>query len=580
MMKKVLFRLAFACLATAALAQAQPRLALRTPDALTRPIWAAVGSNGPTDLSLEAYNEGDGQLDLSVDGGFAAWLTPQLGDSGPCSFDAATTCRTVRVLFDSDELDRGVYRGEVTVSSPGAVDAPQTIAITLYVGGDVPQEVDLYVPPVEGATDSIDFQTPAGPAPDLGVAGSFLSVSSNSLGSFRFLHDHRLIGRYRAGLAMGENSGSLFVSGSAFEPDNRVVPVTLNVTTSPIGRPSSTALVFETAVGVTPSPQAVAVANRGQGSLTINDVTAEGGDWLSAEVTNGVALVRANPDGLEPGLFEGMVTVTTNAVNSPHVIPVAFTINESGAPIAAFRGAVNGATFESTRPLAPLTISTVFGDQLSYEQPVQADTLPLPTELGGARVLVNGVPAPLFFVSYGQINFQTPNGLAGGEATVQVERDGMAGNEILTHIAQRSIGVFRFNRGEYGAIRNATQGNFPLPRSFSAPGFETAPARPGDVLEIFATGLGPVSPDVGTGEPAPSSPLAHVVGNPVVSFGFGFLTPQRTPLFVGLAPGFVGLFQVNIVVPEDAATNPRTPLVLRFTDGSQISNVVEIAIER
>ena len=580
MIKKVLFRLGLAVVATAAVASAAPRLALRVPDALTRPIWVAVGSAGPTNLAVEAYNEGDGQLNLSASGGFPAWLDAQVGSTGACSFDAAKTCTTVRVVFSAAALERGVYHGEVTISSPGAVDAPQTLAITLYVGGDIPQSIDLYVPPVAGATDSLDFQTPSGPAPNLGVAGSFLSVSSNSLGSFRFLHDHRLIGRYSAGLNNGVNQGSMFIEGSSFAPDNRVVPVRLNVTSNPIGAASAEALVFETAEGITPPPQAIAVSNRGQGTLAINGVTAESDGWLSAEINNGFVFVAADSAGLAPGLVEGTVTITTNAVNSPHVIPVAFTVDAAGAPTAAFRGAVNGATFESTRSLAPLTIASVFGDQLSYGL-AQAESLPLPTELGGARVFVNGVPAPLFFVSYGQINFQVPHGLSGGSATVRVERDGQVGNEILTHIAERSIGIFRFNRGEYGAIRNATQGNYPLPRSFSAPGFETAPARPGDVLEIFATGLGPVSPMVAAGEPAPSTePLARVVGNAVVSFGFGFLTPQRTPVFVGLTPGFAGLFQVNIVVPEDAATNPRTPLVLRFPDGSQISNVVEIAIER
>jgi uncharacterized protein (TIGR03437 family) len=207
--------------------------------------------------------------------------------------------------------------------------------------------------------------------------------------------------------------------------------------------------------------------------------------------------------------------------------------------------------------------------------------VPLPAELASAQVTIGGIDAPLFFVSRGQINFQVPNELPQGATNVQVTRGGQAGNRITAVISERTSGLFRLNIGEYGAILNASQGNnFPLPAATGAAiGIPAAPARPGDILTIFATGLGPVSPVVPTGQAAPpQGPLSHGVGTPTVNFGRPFPVRQ-TPLYVGLAPGFVGLYQVNVAVPDDSPTNARTAVTLEYP-GAGTSNTVEIAVER
>jgi uncharacterized protein (TIGR03437 family) len=166
-----------------------------------------------------------------------------------------------------------------------------------------------------------------------------------------------------------------------------------------------------------------------------------------------------------------------------------------------------------------------------------------------------------------------------------VVRDGQAGNRISATVAGRTAGLFRLNpvyTGEYGAILNASQGNnFPIPSDLAASlGINGAPARPGDVITIYATGLGAVAPAVATGQVAPSQePLARAVDVPSVNFLARFLFPLRqTPTFVGLAPGFVGLFQINVAVPLDAPTNMRTPINLEYPGG--LSNTVEIAVEQ
>ena len=126
-----------------------PRATAAMPNALQGstgerlPVWIAAGTNGPANISIEAWNAGDGNLALTVNGGPSDWLAPELGGMAPCSFDAARTCREIRVLFETANLPRGAYRGKVSVRDPNAVDSPQRVPVTLYVGGNVPGRVDL-----------------------------------------------------------------------------------------------------------------------------------------------------------------------------------------------------------------------------------------------------------------------------------------------------------------------------------------------------------------------------------------------------------------------------------------------------
>jgi uncharacterized protein (TIGR03437 family) len=590
-------------------AVAAPTLRLTIPETLrlqngeVRPIWIASGTNGPNNLSFEAWNSGDGALSLSVNGGTAAWLKPAIQGTQPCSTNTATTCTIVRVLFESADLAKGTYHGDVVVVDSNAVDAPQRVPIKVYVGGDVPDEINFYLRPAEGSSEWLEFETPEGPAPAVSVqAGNYLSVSSSGLGSFKFIHNHRVTATYRAGLAMGETNANIGLSGSTFAPDNRTVPVHVHVTNDPIAQSSAQTLQIVTAQDIDAAVQAVVFSNRGNGTLTVSGAEVEtdsGGDWLSAatapallaagdgpaQASPPVYLITAKKDGLAPGVYTGSIEFATNAANSPTVVNVVFEVAAQAPPVLTYRGVVNGATFAPNQPLAPGAIVSLFGSQLAHSVAGATQT-PLPKELASTKVMIGGVEAPLFFVSWGQINFQVPNEVAAGTTTVQVVRGGQTGNRISATVAGLTAGLFRLNPvflGEYGAILNASQGNnFPIPRDLAASlGINGAPARPGDVITIYATGLGAVAPAVPTGQVAPSQePLARSVELPTVNFFGRFLLPRRqVPSFVGMAPGFVGLFQINVAVPDDAPTDARTPINLEYP-GRGLSNFVEIAVEQ
>ena len=243
-----------------------------------------------------------------------------------------------------------------------------------------------------------------------------------------------------------------------------------------------------------------------------------------------------------------------------------------------YKGVVNAAGFEKVPGIAAGALVSLFGSQLAPSVE-GATSIPLPRELQSTSVKVNGIDAPLIFVSSGQINFQVPFEVTEGNGLVQVTREGQAGNTVSATVLNRSPGIFRFNIGEYGVVVNASQGNFPLPRSLSRPGLNAAPANPGDVLVIFATGLGPVTPQVGTGEAASASPLNRSVDTPLVNFSQSPFGLVGTPSFTGMTPGFVGLFQINIALPENLPTNARTPITLEFGDGRR-SNTVDVAVEK
>lgn len=585
--------LALIALCLGATLSAAPKLRLRMPGMLPsenpfdRPIWVTPGTNGPTDLAFYAYNGGDGALMVEASGS-APWLTPQVDAAAPCPFDVSKSCRKVRVLLLTGALADGTYEGAVNVKAPTAIDAPQTVDVKIYVGSNTPSEIHLYVPPTAGAVDSIIFNTPgkSGVTPTTVVAaGAFLSVSDNHGGSFRNVYDHRIAGTYQ-GDGQGDKSGTVTVSGSSFAADNGAIPVTMHVTSNPIGVVSPL-VTINAAEGVAPPETILAVTNRGSGTLAVSGATVatdNQGAWLTAtDLGNNAYGLQVAVAGLTAGLYQGTVTIASNAANSPHVVRVALQVGPRSGPISAYRGSVNGANFEPSRPLSPGLIASVFGSQMS-DNVAQASSIPLPREMQGTKVLIDGIEAPLFFVSSSQVNFQVPYEVGPGERTLTVMRDGQVGNEVSVQIQPLSAGIFRLGIGEYGAIRNATKNNYPFPASFQQlHGINATPALPGDVLEIYATGLGPLSRSVTTGAGAPNGTPGNDLARALTDIKVIFSNPNpnvfgRTPQFIGLSPNFVGLFQVNVAVPLSAAPNARTPIYLDVP-AVGLSNRVEIAVE-
>jgi uncharacterized protein (TIGR03437 family) len=108
-----------------------------------------------------------------------------------------------------------------------------------------------------------------------------------------------------------------------------------------------------------------------------------------------------------------------------------------------------------------------------------------------------------------------------------------------------------------------------------APG--SHPVKAGDTLLVYAIGLGPTNPAVPTGTASPSAePFARLSTIPQVAFGTGIAAVSVNPIFAGLAPGYVGEYQVNVTIPSGLQPGV-VNLTLVFPDS--ISNSVPIVIQ-
>ena len=558
---------------------AQPKLRLVTTT--VGPVQFAVGGVPPAQ-TVEAYNAGSGALSLTFTSN-VPWMQAAVGAQRACS-NRAGNCIPINIAFQSTSLARGTYTGTLTVRDPNAIDAPQTISVTVQPGGGVPDRVSLYVPP-NGGVEEFPF-TAAGQLQTSVTAGGgdWLAVSLDGGGSFRFRWDYKIVARSQPTMGTGTYNGNITINGSPFPSDNRAVPVTLNVTTSPIAALATPTVAFRIPQGGGKQTQYGVLTNRGQGTLSVSGAavsTASGGNWLVA-TTDGSGLVKLDADAgsLAIGSYTATVSVASNAANAPSSVPVTLDIVAAGPPEVSFGGVLNNATFARDEAVALGGITSVFGDQ--FTAPGAALSLasgaPLPTTLGGVRVLVNDRPAPIYFVSYNQINFQMPTDVATGDATVRVERDGQRGNAVSVGVVQRQPRVLIWPiAGSYGIAVNS-DGTLPLPTGTNLGSFRGRPARAGDTLVIYAIGLGPTNPQVASGTAAPSGPLARVDGVTVVVGARGpFGGINIDPLFAGLSPGFVGLYQINVTLPQGIPTGDSIPVSLDVAGSA--SNIFRIAVQ-
>jgi uncharacterized protein (TIGR03437 family) len=375
-------------------------------------------------------------------------------------------------------------------------------------------------------------------------------------------------------MSEGTYTGTLTTSGSSVPAENKSIPVTMRVTKQPIGVPSVTALAVRLAQGAPPLTTNLLLSNVGQGTLAVTGATVTGGSWLTATSFAGGAVLKIDPGSLPVGTNSGSVTLASNAVNGAVTVPVDFEVVAKGAPTIDYQGVVDNATFVPGEAVSGGSIVAVKGDQLTFTEASAAP--PLPTQVGGAKVLVNGLETPMFYSLYRQLAFQMPYTVAPGTYEVQVERDGVRGNKVSLDVVTRAPRILMVGATPWGVVTFPDFTSFPFPAG-TFPGITTRPARAGDTLIIWAIGLGPTSPQPAAGAPAPATePLARLTNTPTALFGNGIGAIPATPQYAGLAANYAGLYQVNVTVPANTA---KGLVNLRLVFGDAISNAAQIAIE-
>jgi uncharacterized protein (TIGR03437 family) len=241
-----------------------------------------------------------------------------------------------------------------------------------------------------------------------------------------------------------------------------------------------------------------------------------------------------------------------------------FSLNVANSPLSVnANGVVNAAS--NGGPVAPGSIAAVFGTFL-VPNPTSSAILPLPTTLSGLSLHFGTVLlAPLFFGSPSQVNAQVPWELAGQtQTTVFVSQNGQSSATRMVPLAMYAPGIFvTDSQTSQGAILDA---NYRLVSPAN-------PTTPGADVQIYCTGLGPVTSQPATGAPALANPLSWTTTNPTVTIGGA----PASMLFSGLVPGSVGLYQVNAQVPTASTRGPAVPLMISV--GGVTSNVVYLAIQ-
>ncbi len=202
------------------------------------------------------------------------------------------------------------------------------------------------------------------------------------------------------------------------------------------------------------------------------------------------------------------------------------------------QGVVNAASNTPfTTNLAPGEFVSLYGSGLS---PVTlgAPSLPLPTTLGGVRVIFNGTPAPIYYVSPTLISAIIPYSVPEQQMIeISVENNGVASNVVEGITGITAPGIFTIPSGGLGNGA-ALHADYSLVSTAN-------PARAGETVLIFLTGLGAVKPSVTAGAPAPSNP-ASSVSNWVEVYLDGRAAKVS---YAGLVPGVAGLYQLNVTIP-------------------------------
>jgi uncharacterized protein (TIGR03437 family) len=217
-------------------------------------------------------------------------------------------------------------------------------------------------------------------------------------------------------------------------------------------------------------------------------------------------------------------------------------------------GVVNAASFAPPGdPIAPGQFVALFGTGLAGG--TKTATPPYPSTLNGVTVQVNGKASPIYFVSAGQINFLVPYSTTGPTATIVVQNNGVNSNTVTVPVSATSPGIYTLDQSGSGsgAILHA---DYSVVNAGN-------PAAAGETVLIYLTGMGTVTPTLNDGTAGTPSTLYKANASNITVLVAG---RPGTVLFNGLAPGFPGLYQINVTLPTGLANSGPLPLAIQTSN--------------
>jgi uncharacterized protein (TIGR03437 family) len=251
-------------------------------------------------------------------------------------------------------------------------------------------------------------------------------------------------------------------------------------------------------------------------------------------------------------IFISVQSQVTGAFSTPFSFSVA-----ASAPATLSAAIVNAASFLPA--IAPGSLISIYGTNLSAI--TAAAGYPLPVALAGTSVSINGGSVPLLFVSPAQINAQVPYEITPGAATLLIQSQGQSSTAVTFAVAATGPGVITVPGGSHVLAVNDADG------SLNSAG---NPMRPGQYVTLWVIGQGLVNPPLATGAAAPANPLSRPVAAVTATIGGQPVDIQ----LAGMAPGFTGLMQMNVTMPDAPAGEQPFQVAI----GGVASNITTISV--
>lgn len=244
----------------------------------------------------------------------------------------------------------------------------------------------------------------------------------------------------------------------------------------------------------------------------------------------------------------------------------------SSPPLPAIQsgGVVSAGAFGGFSAVSPGSWIEVYGSNLSSTMRswTGADFTGnnAPTSLDGVSVTIGGKPAFIDYISSGQVNALVPSDVASGPEQMTVTTAAGVSTPYSITVNPVEPGLlapsnFKISGVQY-AVAIFPDGTYALPVG-AISGVTSRPAKPGDVVTLYGVGFGPVSPSIPAGQLAQQSNM--VTGSLLMSVGGA---PATLP-YAGLAPGYTGLYQFNLTVPNIAPGNAALSFTIAGSTGSQ-----------
>jgi uncharacterized protein (TIGR03437 family) len=579
---------------------------------------SAQGGGNPLPQDIAILNSGQGVMNWTataqaLSGGNWLSISPASGTVTTPFVSFSTTS----IGVNSTGLAPGNYFGQIQVRADGATNAPQTVSVVLNVfgaGTALPPELRpsglVFIGSADNAPGSqtvsisnrgtspfgytsfkgtksginwitnapatgtipVNFPSKMTVQPDLSArspgvdrGGITVLFDDGSTQTVNILSVVPPVGYTPSALPGRGAEGALAPHASGSCSAKQLLTQLVNPATTaaqiPLGQPLSLELHLADDCG---NP----VTDRYPASVNVTFSTGEAGIAMQHS-GNGKWTRTWQPKSTAPTTVNVQVTAFASANGNTLTYQIVFPVTLTSAaqvPLVNPGGIQNAASYSSAAVVSPGGLIAIFGDQLADPTGQQPPPGPVPTSLGHTQVKLGDALLPLFYTSNSQLNAQVPFSLAvNSQSQLVVQYGNTLSVPATVSVAAAQPAIYTQNQGGtgQGAILNAVTNILADPNN---------PVHAKDVIAIYCTGLGPVNPAVAEGVAASSTVLSRTVTEVTATVG-GI---PSTVNFAGLAPSFIGLYQVNVVIPDGVTPGDNVPVVL--TEGSQVSQPVTIAV--